>query len=209
MAEGESTDVEPVDAGADSTVLTDGAATESGAEDKTVDQVKPNGADAETDAPIEYTDFNLPEGMQLDKDAMADFMPFAQKHKLSQEDAQAHVDIFAKGAERAVKANAKAWVDLKSGWNAEAKADKEIGGEHYDDSIRLSKVFIKAWTKHTGNEKFAEALNTTGFGDHPEFIRLLKWAGDIVDQDDYQFGGSTGGAPRTQAEIMYPNQGKT
>ena len=211
----------------DSTALTDGAAakldSDDGVDGKTgegaekADEGKgaeagegtDKGAEEKADAPIEYTDFSVPEGMQVDADALADFMPLAQDLKLSQDQAQKYVDIFAKGAERAAKANVKAWQDLKKTWNDEARADKDIGGEHYDDSIKLSKVFIKKWSQHTGNDKFWEALDSTGFGDHPEFIRLLTWVGNIVVDDDFDFGGSTGETPRTQAEIIYPDQGKT
>ena len=192
--------------GEDKTVLTEGKKPEgddkTNGEDKTVltEGEKPTG----DDKPIEYGDFKVPEGMEVDKDALADFLPIAQGQKLSQEDAQKYIDIFAKGAERATEANAKAWTELKATWVETAKSDKEIGGERYDENVKLAKLAIDK----LGTEALATALETTGFGDNPEFIRIFSKVGKIVADDKFDFGSVTGEGSRSRAEVMYPDLGQ-
>ena len=161
-------------------------------------------AAAEADKPIEYADFNVPDGMQVDKDALADFLPLAQEEKLSQEQAQKYIDVFAKGAERAAKEQANAWAGLKKTWVAEAKADKEIGGDRFDESARLGNLAVKK----LGTPELGRALETTGLGDHPEMIRFFARVGKIVTDDNFNFGSVSGEQPKSRAEIMFPTQGQ-
>ncbi len=196
--------------GDDKTALTEGE--KPSGDDKTVsiEGEKPSGDDKtvltegsqkaeDDDKPIEYTDFKVPEGMEVDKDALADFLPYAQAQKLSQEDAQKYIDIFAKGAERVAKANADNWVNLKKTWVETAKSDKEIGGERYDESVKLAKLAIDK----LGTKELVMALETTGFGDNPEFIRIFSKVGKIIEADGFNFGGAMGEGSRNRAEIMY------
>ena len=164
---------------------------------------KPAEKDSE-DKPVEYTDFTMPEGMEMDKDALAEVTPLMQEGKLSQEQAQKFVDVASGMVKKAAENNAKAWNEIQGKWITDAKADPEIGGERYDESCRDGKLAIQ---KIMGDSapKLMEVLNVTGVGDHPEMIRFFSKVGAIVKSDSFDFGNVVGEGPKDPAKIAYPD----
>lgn len=149
--------------------------------------------------PEKYEDFKVPEGYTLDPAAVAEVAPLFKELGLSQEKAQKLIDAQTKINQKAAEDATKAWNDLRAGWVSEAKADKEIGGDKFDQNVALAK---KAMEK-LGTPKLAEALNQTGMGDHPELIRFMVKLGGLVADDKLHFGSASGATPKTAAEIMY------
>ena len=155
------------------------------------------------EAPETYTDFNVPEGMEVDKGMMETFLPLAKEGKLSQEGAQKFVDLYSKGLKDSVDAHVKDWADAMGKWKDDTKADKEVGGEQFDQT----KVNVNLALKTFGNEKLSEMLEVTGVGNHVEFVRFFDKIGALVANDKIDLGNVASAETRTQAEIMYPNQG--
>lgn len=183
------------------------AADAPGAEDKGADakgtEDKGNGED-KGEPIIAYEPFNLPEGMEIDQAALKEFAPIAQKHGLKQEGAQELVDLFASRIKAQADAHAQAWSDAMGKWRDEAKADKEIGGERFTET----EAHVALAMKKLGTPELENILKITGTGNHVEIVRLLSKVGKIIDNDSIDLGGVLGEAPKTQAEILFPNQGK-
>ncbi len=107
------------------------------------------------------------------------------------------------------------WSDIQDKWRAQAKADPEIGGTKFEQSIRdANNVFMPG----AGNpfvstaeqaDALRKALNTTGAGNNPEVVRLFVKMGRILAEP----GGLTGKptAVDRQGDIlekMYPTMGQ-
>jgi hypothetical protein len=152
-------------------------------------------------APEKYEDFNLPEGMEVDKEALEKFAPLAKELNLTQEQAQAFVDLYSGKQTALADANAKAWTDLRGDWVKTAKADKEFGGQNFDANVGVAKNALKAF----GTPELNEALSLTGVGDHPEFIRFVYRIGKAIGEDKLTFGGAKS-TPKAPEDILYGEQ---
>jgi hypothetical protein len=178
----------------------------SGDADQEADKKSADGkSDEDKDgASVEYTDFSLPEGMTMDKEALAEFIPMAQEHKLSQADAQKFIDLQSKAVGKFVKSQTDAWADQVAKWTTVAENDAEYGKKDYDKSVMIARSAMR----QIGGSKLSAALEETGMGNHPEIIRAFYRMGVAIGEDDLNFGGSNPGGQLSQAERMFPNQGK-
>jgi hypothetical protein len=154
-------------------------------------------------APETYEDFQIPEGMELDKAALEAFAPVAKEANLSQEQAQRLVSLYAGQLQQATEANQKAWTDMQEQWVSQAKEDKEFGGRNFDQSLGLAATAMEKF----GTDELKEVLNATGAGNNPELIRFFVRVGKALGEAEVSFGKSNGRAPRDRASILYPNQG--
>lgn len=162
-------------------------------------------ADKDKDgAPAEYSEFKVPDGLEVDADALKDFTPVMQELKATQEQAQAAVDIASKMVEKTLKSQADAWADRVADWTKTAEEDKEIGGKDYDKHILLARSAMR----QIGGRPLVLALEETGVGNHPELIRVFYRLGLAIGEDNLDFGGQSEGGNKTIAERMFPNQGK-
>ncbi len=166
------------------------------------------GAKKPEDAPVapeEYKDFNLPEGMVMDTDALASFQGLAKEANLPQDVAQKFVTDYAQRLQQATEAQETQWHETLTGWRNDVKSDSELGGPAFDQSIANANKFLE----HFGTAELKTALNELGVGNHPEFIRAFARAGKAMGEDKFTAGGAASGGPRkTAEEVMYPNQGK-
>jgi len=139
-------------------------------------------------AVIEYTDFNLPEGMKIDEGLMEKAAPIFKKLGLNQEQAQEVIDL-----QVAV---------LQLDWQKQARADKEFGGEKFDENIDTANLAV---TK-LGNEGLVKMLADYGVGNHPDMIRFMWNVGKLL-KGDVPGGGKL--VPDSGAEdvvkTLYPN----
>jgi hypothetical protein len=87
-------------------------------------------------------------------------------------------------------------------WQNFAKADKEIGGDNHTKSLELGKKVLTTF----GSEKLIKDLAATGFGNHPELIRLFKRIGESMKEADFLNGNSVQGQPKSAAEKLYDNE---
>ena len=168
-------------------------------------------------APIQYDAFQMPEGMDVDADALAGFPPLSQEHKLPQDVAQKFVDVYAKGLQVQAKAHAEAWTKAMGEWRAAAEADPEIGGDKFKETeahvaLALKKFGPPNHKDEKGNDlgtnPLQEILKVTGTGNHVEIVRLLSKVGKILADDTLDFGRHLGEAPKTRADILFPTQGQ-
>lgn len=169
---------------------TDGAT----AEDKQTDEdAKPEGA------PEQY-EFKAPEGAELDTEAVAAFEPIAKELNLTNEQAQKLVDLYGTRLTQQVEAQQQAWQKQLDTWVSEVKSDKEIGGKAFDQNVDHAKA---ALTKF-GTPELKQALDATGFGNHPELVRVFARIGKTMAEDNFVQANAAAGGKKTAAEIFYP-----
>lgn len=129
-----------------------------------------------TAAPEKYADFTLPEGSVLDKGMLDKFVPLAKELGLSQENAQKLVSFQAESVKAAQAAQLAEYQKTTEGWKAEtikalgADAEKELG-------------YVGKALDAFGSKELRQLLDQTGFGNHPEFAKLLVKLGKAVGED--------------------------
>jgi len=168
---------------------------------------KPEDGDADKGiegAPETYADFQVPDGQEIDAEVLAEFTPLLKEAGLSQDQAQKFVDLQSRVTEKFAQTQQKAWADQQSVWREAAETDEEFGKGKYDASI----VIARKAMREVGSPELAKALEETGTGNHPEFIRFFKRVGDAIGEDGMSFGGSSKPGEKSLAERMFPNQGK-
>lgn len=155
---------------------------------------------SEPEKPVEYTDFTMPEGVTLDKDALGRFVPIAQELKLGQEQAQKLVSLYAEQQKASAAAAAKAWSDQQKAWEGAARTDKEFGGDGLDANLAVAKQALDRF----GTPELKAYLDDFGGGNHPEVIRFFYRIGKAVSDDTFHAGSAPGRAT-DPAHILFPN----
>lgn len=136
---------------------------------------------AEPQAPESY-EFEMPEGVELDKAAADEFTAIAKELKLDQATAQKVADVGAKMAQRQAEAHAT----LVESWVESVKADKELGGEKLDENLAVARKAMDAF----GTPELKTLLNSTGLGNNPEVIRAFYKAGKAISEDGFVRGAN-------------------
>ena len=180
----------------------------------------------ESGAPDSYEKFELPEGVEMTDEQFAEVSEFSKSLNLTQEQAQQAVNYHNEVVSRVVgevKAQSEQErADMQAEWVNQVKVDKEIGGADMREKLSTALKSLNAFSDNavdaTGKPildkaglpvtKIAQALQESGFGDHPEMVRVFYRVGKLISEDSYLSGKAPTGAPKTQAETMYPNQGK-
>lgn len=132
-------------------------------------------AESKNEVPEAYADFVMPEGVTLDKAQVEAFAPIAKELGLTQEQAQKLVDLQA----AKVQADMAAADATIAQWAEEAKADPEIGGAKWDGTLKAAQAAYVS----VATPKLREMLDTTGFGNHPEVIRMFAAIGSKLGLD--------------------------
>lgn len=152
-------------------------------------------------APEKYEQFKLPEGVQPDETMLGEFGKVAKELGLKQDGAQKLVDFYGNAVAAVVKAHAAEGDKLVETWLTEAKADKEIGGANFDKNAGKAVAVIDKF-----NPAVKAAMNASGFGNHPEVIRLLAKIADAIGEDGLKVGQAGGGnAPINPGHVLFPS----
>lgn len=156
------------------------------------------GTEGKREIPEKY-DLKLPEKSLLKEDAIQSVADFAKANKLTSEEAQALLEReSAQEADRQEKQKEE-MNKAKEGWLAEAKADKEIGGEKFKENSELAyNVFSKY-----GNEEVQKFLDDTGFGDNKHVIRMFAKIGRDMQDAKFVPGGTASGEKKSTAKVLF------
>lgn len=176
------------------------------AEETSTDVDVTDGGDSTTDddnsTPESYADFDMPEGVTLDDAALKDALPLLKEANLSQEQAQQLVTWYAGRVQADTARQVDSFNELVDGWLEQSKADKEFGGDKFDESIGVAQQAVAK----LGTPELKQLLDDHGVGNHPEVIRFMVRVGKLTQEDVP--GGST--APSTpeqnRVDILYPQK---
>ncbi|WP_347989909.1 hypothetical protein [Methylomonas sp. AM2-LC] len=134
----------------------------------------------------DYADFKLPEGVQLNTQLLGEFKQMAKGLGLKQEQAQALADLGVKQAQSIVgKIEADKSAEVLA-WTEASKADKEFGGDKFDENLGIAKKALDAFA----TPELKAVLAKTGLGNHPELIRAFFKAGKLISEDQLVPGGT-------------------
>lgn len=157
------------------------------------------GKDGKTEAkaPEKY-DLKAPEGVELEATAVEEFSAIAKELNLTNEQAQRVADVAAKMEQRRAEAHVKTVKE----WAEQSKGDKEIGGDAFDANLATARKFMDTF----GSPELKQLLDVSGFGSHPEVVKLFVKAGKRFGEDGFVASGNRAATPeQSAAKALYPN----
>lgn len=170
-----------------STATTDTQADGSKSEDSTAEN-QPNDVDY---------DFTLPEGFTANEELAGELKALAKENGLSKDAAQKFADLGVKMQQQ----QADQWQTQVDQWAEDVKADKELGGEKFDENIALAKQALDKF----GGQDLKDLLQSTGFGNHPAIVKAFYNIGKSVSNDALVISNGTAKDTKSTASIMFPN----
>lgn len=170
-------------------------------ENKQVEQQAAQAApDTTPQAPAvpEKYDFKLDEGSLLDAAYVEQFSQFAKEKKLTQDQAQEFLQREAQALNSFVQKQQQEFEKVQAEWVNQIKTDPEIGGDKFNQSIELAHRALKEFA----SDSFLKELETTGYGNHPELVRVFAKIGNLI-KEDKMISPSAAGGTRSIEEIFY------
>lgn len=163
----------------------------------------------EITGPPEAYELAPPEGMTLDAESLELATPVFKELGLTNEQAQQLMPVagaFAKKIQEAGQQQVLSEVAIqRKAWAAEAKADPEIGGANWDESLAASAKALDTLGLTKGSP-FRVLLEESGLGNHPDMIRAFVRVGKAVGEDsDFVRGDRGAHIKPSREEVLYPN----
>lgn len=167
-----------------------------------------------------YTVEGLPEGMEIDKDALEAIVPVAKQLNLSNKGLSAIAQVYAEKVlpgvmERAQNVIVQQVTVQRSEWEKEAEAAIQSNGHElknaagetlsFDakDKAHVLKTAAKALDR-LAPAGFREFLKDTGLSVHPAMVAFAYQAGKTISEDTEHETSQTGsGRPKSRVEKFY------
>lgn len=150
-------------------------------------------------APESYEPFTLPEGASIDPATNDKLVALAKELNLTQAQAQKIADLGAEQSQQFAKLQQEQFTKANEEWINATRTDKEIGGDKLQETLATAKKALDAF----GTPELTELLNGSGFGNHPEVIRLFAKIGKAVSEDGFVRGGTATGKSDRAADALY------
>lgn len=161
-------------------------------------------------APERY-DLTL-EGFSIDPDLVQNADPVLREIGLSNEAANKLLpvarDIMARTQDMLTRQIQDAAAIQKKAWYDAFVADPEIGGGRRSETEHLAAKALDALGYRDGHP-FRQALNDSGFGNHPDMIRAFRRLGEVIGEDGtFVRPTAASGRSRPVWERLYPDDAR-
>ena len=155
----------------------------------------------------EKDEFEPPEGVEVDPSKIEVFGETAKELGLNQKQFQQLVEYDIQRSAAALEEMSTQFSERINHWAEDTKADKELGGENFDENLGLAKRAIDTF----GSPQLAKLIDVPsadnpdglGLGNHPEVIRLFYRVGRAISESDLVTGDNKIEG-RDSLEKMYP-----
>lgn len=146
-----------------------------------------DGKTAEPAKAGESPEINLtfPDGVEVDKAWLGEFLPLAKELGLKSETAQKVADLFVKDRVAQAERTQKQWAEQDRTWVEEVKADAKLGGDKLDATVRKARAAMDKIAPGLG-----EAYGQIGMGNHPATLRAWDAVAKAIGDDSV--AGTTG-----------------
>ena len=168
--------------------------------------------EAKTGAPEKYEAWKLPEGFQFAEGKAEKIEAAFKELGISQDAGQKLVDMYVEEISAIANAGAEAYMNLRKEWVDAVKADPEIGKSLPQVKANIARA-LDGLGQPEAVTAFKEAMDLTGAGDHPAFIKVFNWLAQKAVEGRQISGkgpspeGQKGpnAKPASPAQAMYPN----
>jgi len=167
------------------------------------DEPKGDDPKAEPGTVPESYEFKLAEGIELDQATLDLFSPVFKELGLDNAKAQMLVDTYVpvvQGLEEKIKQDSlNDFKEIVKGWKDATL--KELGA----DSDKKLAICARGINKF-GDDNFRAALDQTGLGNHPEFVKFMIKVGETVTEDPLvdPVNSMPGSTSQDKLNQMYP-----
>ncbi len=150
--------------------------------------------------PLDLSDMELPEGVTISKDMLAELGAVAGELGLTKENTAKLLPLGQKMAQEMATRQNDAYNATRTEWRDQVAADKDIGGA---ENLAIASKALQTY----GTPELRKLLNDTGLGDNPEIIRVFHKIGKTLQEDTIEKGGS--GSKPNPLDALYPTMKKT
>lgn len=130
--------------------------------------------------PESYSDFDLPEGVNVSSAYMEKMSPVFKELGISQAGAQKIIEAQVAHVQEGEVNRTEQVNKLHEDWMNEARADKEIGGDNFDTNLKAANAAVNQF----GSPELKTLLKSTGMGMNPEIIRVFSKIGGLLQEDN-------------------------
>lgn len=162
-------------------------------------------------APENYAQFNVPEGYELDPQVMQEASGIFKGMNLPQAEAQKLVDFYVAKTSASANAPYQLWHDMQQKWVDEIKNDPVLGSRLDHVKTTISRA-IDGMNDPKLARDFREAMDFTGAGNNPAFVRAFYKLAQMVTEGGHVAGNGPSAAGQRRADervsaarAMYPN----
>lgn len=152
------------------------------------------------------------EEIPIDAELLAKATPVLKELNLTNEQASKVASLVPEIQQRIVQQQADDFTALKADWAKEVQADKEIGGAKWKETEAFAAKALDTFGAPSvkdkdGNETnpFRKLLNESGFGNHPDMIRMFRNIGEKLGEGDFVRGDGVKAEKKDRVRIMYEN----
>lgn len=136
---------------------------------------------------FEFKPYTIPEGVKLDEGRFKELNDVLVNDKLDpQARGQELINLHTKemqAYDRKLRTEQhEAFAHTRADWRKQAMGDEEIGGAGWETSKQMIGTAREHLVPRDREKAFNDFLRTTGAGDHPEFLRILRRAGSILSE---------------------------
>ena len=157
---------------------------------------------------FDYTEVQLPEGMELDKDMLGKFEPLAKEFNLSNKSANKlmnlAVELVAKNAPNAESLATQIQQAEAESYSQLLNSDKELNAysqEEYGNYLKVANQGVKSFA----TQGFMDLIKAKGLTNHPDFIKTFHAIGKQCSNDTLPNVNNPVGKSERQADILYGN----
>ena len=147
----------------------------------------------EAPAEVSVDAFVFPDGAQVDMEIVTEYAELAKSLGLTQEQAQGQIGFYQKVQEQLIAKVSQQWAET-------SKADKEFGGDKFDENLAIASKAIDAFA----TPELKGLLNSTGLGNNPDMIRVFYRAGLLLKEDSVVVG-EVAVTKTDDPKLLYPN----
>lgn len=172
-------------------------------EDSSGEDKKDGNQEAQT---IQYEPFNIPEGVEIDQNALNEAIPVLQKLNATQDEAQKLVDIHSSILSNMMKNLADQHNARIEGWKKQThETFGKDGDARFQERVGRAEEMIKRFFPSEDDKTF---LSHYGAGNHPGvFAMALALAeGTGEDRPSFNTTGNGTNGQKTLAEVWYPTE---
>jgi hypothetical protein len=144
-------------------------------------------------------DLKLPENHVLGDGAVERIASYAKEKGLSQEQAQSLLERENGAAQSYASRQMEQYNKTVDSWAKMVETDTEIGGQNFKQNIELASQVVKRY----GSESLVKALKDTGYGNHPELVRVFARIGKAMSPDQLVLPGSQPAGKKAIEDVFY------